>query len=115
MGELPSHIGEIDAEPAGQIHQRRCRSTITGLPLHQSMRQPGLVLCGELGGTLFHRHLRREDQILASRPVGQFDRGALPAGDLLQGERQIHIIGVLGVQGQIADILMAMLGDERPG
>ena len=63
-----------------------------------------------LTGTLLHIQVRRIDDAVNSSPRGQFPPCRLPAGNLLQGERHIHLCRLPpSFEGKSSDIIHTML------
>ena len=112
MTEHACHIGEIHAEPAGQIDQQAVRG---GIGTDDSLGDAGLVPRRGLRGALLHRQVRRVNYAITCRPVGKLRTGRLPSGDLVERQRQINGVTTLRMQRQIANILHTVRRNERTG
>lgn len=62
-----------------------------------------------LTGALLHIQMGRIDDAVNGSPRGQFPPCRLPAGNLLQGKRHIHLCRLPPTQGKSSDIIHTML------
>ncbi|PWG60029.1 hypothetical protein DF200_04500 [Bifidobacterium catulorum] len=59
--------------------------------------------------------MRRIDDVVVGRPFGEFRPRPLPSVDLFERGRQVDVVAGLGVQRQVAHVVVAVRADEFTG
>ena len=103
------HEGEVDAEAAGEVDERR-RMRLSD---DEFGREPSLVFGRRLRRALFHRHMRRVDDAVGRRPARQFRACDASAGDLVERERHVHVAVAFRVERDVTYVLIPVRHDER--
>ena len=102
---------EIHAQAAGEVNEGGWMMGDWCLVKGQRLDQPSFITGSQFAGTLLHREVRRIVNVVDGSPRRQFSPRRLPAGNLVEGENQVHFL-LLCLQRQLPDVVVAMLTNE---
>ena len=89
--ETPRHPREIHPETARQIDKAGAADPLILQAPCLFCNYGSLIACRQFARTLFHRQVRRINDVLACRPCRHLLPCRLPAPNLLQRQRHVHI------------------------